>query len=95
MPSDSDATLRSRLHERCVVLLESASRRNSQPGVSSVALRKGNGNASEGLTASLLVRRTPALPPEFCGRLPDPDDAEDFRVFADPAGHPFCLVFDT
>lgn len=28
-------------------------------------------------------------------RLPDPPDAEDFRVFADPAGHPFCLVFDT
>lgn len=28
-------------------------------------------------------------------RLPDPADAEDFRVFADPAGHPFCLVFDT
>jgi catechol-2,3-dioxygenase len=27
-------------------------------------------------------------------RLPDPEDAEDFRVFADPAGHPFCLVFD-
>ena len=27
-------------------------------------------------------------------RLPDPPDAEDFRVFADPAGHPFCLVFD-
>ncbi len=27
-------------------------------------------------------------------RLPDPSDAEDFRVFADPAGHPFCLVFD-
>ena len=26
-------------------------------------------------------------------RLPDPDDAEDFCVFADPAGHPFCLVF--
>ena len=26
-------------------------------------------------------------------RLPDPEDAEDFRVFADPAGHPFCLVF--
>jgi hypothetical protein len=28
-------------------------------------------------------------------RLPDPADAEDFRVFADPAGHPFCLVFDS
>ena len=28
-------------------------------------------------------------------RLVDPADAEDFRVFADPAGHPFCLVFDT
>jgi catechol 2,3-dioxygenase-like lactoylglutathione lyase family enzyme len=28
-------------------------------------------------------------------RLPDPQDAEDFRVFADPAGHPFCLVFST
>ena len=28
-------------------------------------------------------------------RLPDPADAEDFRVFADPAGHPFCLVFNT
>ncbi len=27
-------------------------------------------------------------------RLPDPADAGDFRVFADPAGHPFCLVFD-
>jgi catechol 2,3-dioxygenase-like lactoylglutathione lyase family enzyme len=27
-------------------------------------------------------------------RLADPPDAEDFRVFADPAGHPFCLVFD-
>ena len=26
-------------------------------------------------------------------RLPDPEGAEDFRVFADPAGHPFCLVF--
>jgi catechol-2,3-dioxygenase len=26
-------------------------------------------------------------------RLPDPPDAEDFRVFADPAGHPFCFVF--
>ena len=26
-------------------------------------------------------------------RLPDPPDAEDFRVYADPAGHPFCLVF--
>ena len=26
-------------------------------------------------------------------RLQDPPDAEDFRVFADPAGHPFCLVF--
>ena len=28
-------------------------------------------------------------------RLPDPVGAEDFRVFADPAGHPFCLVFST
>ena len=28
-------------------------------------------------------------------RLPDPPDADDFRVYADPAGHPFCLVFDT
>ena len=28
-------------------------------------------------------------------RLPDPAGAEDFRVFADPAGHPFCLVFST
>ena len=28
-------------------------------------------------------------------RLPDPPDAEDFRVYADPAGHPFCLVFTT
>ena len=28
-------------------------------------------------------------------RLPDPPDAEDFRVYADPAGHPFCLVFNT
>jgi hypothetical protein len=27
-------------------------------------------------------------------RLPDPEDADNFRVFADPAGHPFCLVFD-
>lgn len=27
-------------------------------------------------------------------RLPDPQDAEDFRVYADPAGHPFCLVFN-
>ncbi len=27
-------------------------------------------------------------------RLSDPPDAVDFRVFADPAGHPFCLVFD-
>jgi predicted enzyme related to lactoylglutathione lyase len=26
-------------------------------------------------------------------RLPDPEEAEGFRVFADPAGHPFCLVF--
>lgn len=26
-------------------------------------------------------------------RLPDPPGA-DFRVFADPAGHPFCLVTD-
>lgn len=25
-------------------------------------------------------------------RLPDPPDVNDFRVFADPAGHPFCLV---
>jgi len=28
-------------------------------------------------------------------RLPDPADADGFRVFADPAGHPFCLVFET
>ena len=28
-------------------------------------------------------------------RLPDPPDAEDFRVYADPAGHPFCLVINT
>ena len=28
-------------------------------------------------------------------RLPDPEGAEDFRVFNDPAGHPFCLVFST
>jgi catechol 2,3-dioxygenase-like lactoylglutathione lyase family enzyme len=28
-------------------------------------------------------------------RLTDPPDAEDFRVYADPAGHPFCLVFNT
>jgi hypothetical protein len=28
-------------------------------------------------------------------RLPDPPDAEGFRVYADPAGHPFCLVFST
>jgi catechol-2,3-dioxygenase len=27
-------------------------------------------------------------------RLPDPQDAEDFRVYADPAGHLFCLVFN-
>ena len=27
-------------------------------------------------------------------RLQDPPDAENFRVFADPAGHPFCLVYD-
>lgn len=27
-------------------------------------------------------------------RLPDPPDAEEFRVYADPAGHPSCLVFD-
>ena len=27
-------------------------------------------------------------------RLPDPPDAENFRVYADPAGHPFCLVFN-
>ena len=27
-------------------------------------------------------------------RLVDPPDADDFRVFADPAGHPFCLVFE-
>jgi hypothetical protein len=26
-------------------------------------------------------------------RLEDPPDAQHFRVFADPAGHPFCLVF--
>ncbi len=24
-----------------------------------------------------------------------PGEGEDFRVFADPAGHPFCLIFDT
>jgi catechol-2,3-dioxygenase len=23
-----------------------------------------------------------------------PGEGDDFRVFADPAGHPFCLVFD-
>jgi hypothetical protein len=23
-----------------------------------------------------------------------PGDGSDFRVYADPAGHPFCLVFD-
>jgi len=23
-----------------------------------------------------------------------PGEGEDFRVFADPAGHPFCLIFD-
>jgi hypothetical protein len=28
-------------------------------------------------------------------RLPDPPDADDFRVYADPAGHPFCFVFNT
>jgi hypothetical protein len=28
-------------------------------------------------------------------RLPDPPDADDFRVYSDPAGHPFCLVFNT
>ncbi len=27
-------------------------------------------------------------------RLTQPPDAEDFRVYVDPAGHPFCLVFD-
>lgn len=27
-------------------------------------------------------------------RLVDPPGADNFRVFADPAGHPFCLVFD-
>lgn len=27
-------------------------------------------------------------------RVPDPPDAEDSRVYADPAGHP-CLVFNT
>jgi catechol 2,3-dioxygenase-like lactoylglutathione lyase family enzyme len=26
-------------------------------------------------------------------RLPDPPDADGFRVYADPAGHPFCLVW--
>ena len=26
--------------------------------------------------------------------LPEPPDAQDFRVYVDPAGHPFCLVFD-
>jgi catechol 2,3-dioxygenase-like lactoylglutathione lyase family enzyme len=26
--------------------------------------------------------------------LPTPDDATDFRVYADPAGHPFCLVYN-
>ena len=26
-------------------------------------------------------------------RLPDPPDVGHFRVYADPAGHPFCLVF--
>ena len=31
------------------------------------------------------------VPPQW----PDPADAQDFRVFADPAGHPFCLVFDS
>jgi catechol-2,3-dioxygenase len=24
-----------------------------------------------------------------------PGEGQDFRVYADPAGHPFCLVFDT
>ena len=28
-------------------------------------------------------------------RLADPAGAVNWRVFADPAGHPFCLVFDT
>jgi hypothetical protein len=27
-------------------------------------------------------------------RLPDPPTADHFRVFADPAGHPFCLLFE-
>lgn len=27
-------------------------------------------------------------------RLPDPSGADNWRVFVDPAGHPFCLVFD-
>lgn len=26
-------------------------------------------------------------------RLPDPPDVTNFRVYADPAGHPFCLEF--
>jgi catechol 2,3-dioxygenase-like lactoylglutathione lyase family enzyme len=26
--------------------------------------------------------------------LPSPPDAKTFRVYADPAGHPFCLCFD-
>lgn len=28
-------------------------------------------------------------------RVSDAVDTKDFRVFRDPAGHPFCLVFDT
>jgi predicted enzyme related to lactoylglutathione lyase len=27
-------------------------------------------------------------------RLQNPPDADNWRVFTDPAGHPFCLVFD-
>jgi predicted enzyme related to lactoylglutathione lyase len=27
-------------------------------------------------------------------RLQNPPDADNWRVFADPAGHPFCLVFE-
>jgi predicted enzyme related to lactoylglutathione lyase len=26
--------------------------------------------------------------------LPTPEDAENFRVYADPHGHPFCLCWD-
>lgn len=28
-------------------------------------------------------------------RVTDAEDETDFRVFRDPAGHPFCLVFNT